>query len=198
MSGRVNETLDNKHRMREEYLKKRKRRAERFSERLKKRQTPSEVRFAQLLDKAKVTYESQKVVMIPNGSFYIIDFFIPNRGVCVEIDGGYHLKEEQIELDKAKDCFLRGEGYHVLRLFNEAVKELDTTSLMNRLERYPIRREKVRVIPPKEPKIREKKFDLRFPPKRKKKSKKPKTYLHLDRILENKQERESRKLLWRG
>lgn len=50
---------------------------------------------------------------------YIVDFVCRERMLIVELDGGQH--SEQIEYDLHRTCFLEGQGYRVLRFWNNEV-----------------------------------------------------------------------------
>ena len=55
---------------------------------------------------------------------YIVDFVCVERMLIIELDGGQH--SEQIEYDQRRDAWLKGQGYTVLRFWNNAVmQELD-------------------------------------------------------------------------
>ncbi len=50
---------------------------------------------------------------------YIADFVCVERRLVIEIDGGQH--GEQVEYDLRRDAWLRGQGYTVLRFWNNEV-----------------------------------------------------------------------------
>ncbi len=103
-----------------------------FCEDLRRRATRAEKRFRTLLGNCKIRHVFQKV--IPNSkSFYIVDFFILVRNICVEIDGGYHNDPIQVWKDKQRDQFLSEGGYEVFRFTNEEVMEMNEIQLRNRL-----------------------------------------------------------------
>ena len=52
---------------------------------------------------------------------YIVDFVCYEKKLIVELDGGGHLDEKQIEHDKKRDSYLEHQGYRVLRVFNPDV-----------------------------------------------------------------------------
>ena len=52
---------------------------------------------------------------------YIVDFVCLDKHIVIEIDGGYHLTEEQQERDKNRDERLVALGYKVLRFRNSEV-----------------------------------------------------------------------------
>ena len=53
---------------------------------------------------------------------YIVDFYIPTKGLVIEIDGIQHLTEEHEEKDQVRDKFLEGQGLNVLRFSNESIR----------------------------------------------------------------------------
>jgi very-short-patch-repair endonuclease len=50
---------------------------------------------------------------------YIVDFVCVERRLIIEIDGGQHA--EQVEYDQHRDAWLRGQGYTILRFWNNEV-----------------------------------------------------------------------------
>ncbi len=52
---------------------------------------------------------------------YIVDFYCPAAKLIVELDGGQHYSEENIEKDEARDKFLSDLGFRVLRFSNSDV-----------------------------------------------------------------------------
>ena len=52
---------------------------------------------------------------------YIVDFICFERRLIVEIDGPSHENADQIATDRARDAWLRDQGFRVLRLPNELV-----------------------------------------------------------------------------
>ena len=54
---------------------------------------------------------------------YIVDFYIPQKQLVIEIDGIQHLMEEHQEKDQTRDEFLEGQGLRVLRIPNESIRK---------------------------------------------------------------------------
>lgn len=54
-------------------------------------------------------------------SIYIADFYCHALKLVIEIDGGYHLDEEQQLLDKKRIADLEFQGLNVIRFTNEEV-----------------------------------------------------------------------------
>ncbi|MCC6130989.1 MAG: endonuclease domain-containing protein [Acidobacteria bacterium] len=65
---------------------------------------------------------------------FILDFFCPERGLCVEVDGSVHGENEQRDRDAEKDAALRARGLKVLRFRNEQV-EADLPSVLAAISR---------------------------------------------------------------
>lgn len=54
-------------------------------------------------------------------SFYLIDLFLPDYDMCIEIDGSSHDNPEIQKTDKIRDQYLKECGYWVFRIKNEEV-----------------------------------------------------------------------------
>lgn len=55
---------------------------------------------------------------------YIVDFVCVEQRLIIEIDGGQHA--EQVGYDRQRDAWLRGQGYAILRFWNnEVMQQLD-------------------------------------------------------------------------
>lgn len=52
---------------------------------------------------------------------YIADFVCLPLKLIIEVDGGYHNEQEQVEADHLREHWLQGRGYQVLRFTNEEV-----------------------------------------------------------------------------
>ncbi|WP_405384248.1 endonuclease domain-containing protein [Maribacter sp. LLG6340-A2] len=58
---------------------------------------------------------------------YVLDFYCHKLKLSIEIDGGYHLKPEQIEKDKERTMYLKDIGISEIRFTNNQVtNEFDT------------------------------------------------------------------------
>lgn len=79
--------------------------------------TKSEVIFKKYLIENKVVFMFQKGFLNP---FHrIVDFYIPNGQIIIEIDGGYH--KETVEKDANKDKIWGKMGYTTIRITNDEV-----------------------------------------------------------------------------
>lgn len=54
---------------------------------------------------------------------YITDFCCRKKKLIIELDGGQHNEDKQIELDKVRDEYLRKRGYRILRIWNNELDE---------------------------------------------------------------------------
>ena len=52
---------------------------------------------------------------------YFVDFACHTNRLAIELDGGHHESGNQAEYDEKRDAFLRSNGYHVLRFWNNEV-----------------------------------------------------------------------------
>lgn len=52
---------------------------------------------------------------------YVLDFYCHKLKLSIEIDGGYHLKQEQIEKDKERTIYLQDIGISEIRFTNDQV-----------------------------------------------------------------------------
>ena len=52
---------------------------------------------------------------------YILDFYCPEKGLVIEIDGSQHFEPEQTEYDQQRTQYLGAQGLRVLRFDNRRV-----------------------------------------------------------------------------
>ena len=94
----------------------------------------SEVLFWQQVNKAgfhKIDFDRQKII-----DKYIVDFYIKNLGLIIEIDGTSHDHKEQYDADREK--YFVSLGLKVYRILDWDVKSHIST-VMTRLEDYIIK-----------------------------------------------------------
>ena len=93
-----------------------------FSAELKKKATPAEMRFKEILEKHGIKYFFQHPYQ-RGQKLYILDFFLPEYATVVEIDGEYHNTEEQRRIDDMRTTeILKKERFaRVVRITNEKV-----------------------------------------------------------------------------
>lgn len=86
---------------------------------LRKNMTPEERHlWYDFLKKLPLTVNRQK-----NIGNYIVDFFIPQKGIVIEVDGRQHTAPEHAEADRRRDSELYALGITVLRYPNRAVSD---------------------------------------------------------------------------
>lgn len=90
---------------------------------MKRNPTKSEALFKEKLNKSGIEYKTQIIV-----GFYIVDFIIPDRMICIEIDGSSHNGKELY--DARRDEFLDKVGYKVIHIQNEDVENFNIQSLI--------------------------------------------------------------------
>lgn len=88
----------------------------------KKNATEGEKRMQALLNAYHIEFEFQKPCLV-FGRCYIMDFFLTNYGICIEVDGGYHNTEQQMKKDIERTNLLARSGVMVVRFTNEQVFE---------------------------------------------------------------------------
>ncbi len=52
---------------------------------------------------------------------YIVDFFCPQHGLIVEVDGGQHARDADAARDRERDSWLAAQGYRLVRVWNNDV-----------------------------------------------------------------------------
>ena len=70
---------------------------------------------------------------------FILDFYCDALKLVVEVDGGYHASEEQIEYDKNRTEFLEQLGLKVIRFSNQEV-ETRMTNVLKAIEEIILNR----------------------------------------------------------
>lgn len=95
-------------------------RLKRWAKGLRDAPTPAEVRLYNLLTplkKLKLRIYRQRPLM----KKYIVDFYIPELKLVIEVDGPSHARLEQRRKDRQRDKELHEKGYFVLRVKNDEV-----------------------------------------------------------------------------
>ena len=59
---------------------------------------------------------------------YIVDFACRSKKIVIEIDGGQHNEENNIEYDKTRTEYLNSKGYKVIRFWNNEIDQNHTSS----------------------------------------------------------------------
>ncbi len=54
---------------------------------------------------------------------YIVDFICREKKIIIEIDGGQHNEQNNIEYDNKRTEYLKSEGYNVIRFWNNEIDD---------------------------------------------------------------------------
>lgn len=99
--------------------------------------TAAERQAYEILSQHRFIFKKQKIF-----GFYILDIYIPNRLLVVEIDGGYH--KDRTEHDKIRDQFCKDLGLKVLRIKNHDVYKIREKVLaISKVKNYKEKTEKI-------------------------------------------------------
>ena len=97
--------------------------AEDYSNKNKLTATPAEKAVIKILRRLKVIYKFQEPLFYgkDKSNFYIMDFYIPEKRMCIEIDGEYHFTDEQQIKDVKRTEVINNKSIEVVRFKNEEV-----------------------------------------------------------------------------
>ncbi len=84
----------------------------------RKNPTVAEAFLWEQIRNRKIGYKFRQQHLIED---FIVDFVCLNKGLVIEVDGGYHFTPEQEELDDERTIRLNQKGYEVIRFTNEQV-----------------------------------------------------------------------------
>jgi very-short-patch-repair endonuclease len=100
---------------------------------LRERMTPAETLLWEELRQKKfmgLKFRRQHPIL-----YYVADFYCHSLKLIIEIDGGYHLTENQKKLDKERSENLNHNGIKVIRFTNDEV-ENNRSEVLRRLGEY--------------------------------------------------------------
>ena len=92
--------------------------AQLYAKELRNNATEQERKLWQYLRKSQLGYKFRRQQPIGD---YIADFFCPELGLIIELDGGQHNEQAKINYDKQRDAFLQKCGYRVVRFWNNDI-----------------------------------------------------------------------------
>lgn len=103
---------------------------------LRKNATRAELIFRRKLKRAiKVKFKFQRG-FIKGGYYAIVDFHIPSRSICIEIDGEYHSDPEQQRKDQYRDNWLETiRKQKVIRITNEQAIEMSIAEIREKVKK---------------------------------------------------------------
>ena len=84
---------------------------------LKQKHTRHEEFFRKAMKTEKFKFFFQRVI-----GQYIVDFFIPDKNLIVEIDGLQHKVKKIQDADDFRDAFLEGAGFKILRITHKEIE----------------------------------------------------------------------------
>ena len=102
--------------------------------------SPLEERMKRYLDTYRIDYEFQKIFYIRKddgwiATYYIADFFIPDRNIIIEVDGKFHSKQKQKDKNRTKEIQEYYPEVRVLRYTWDDLSDIDKmTRLMKKLK----------------------------------------------------------------
>jgi len=103
---------------------------------LKRKATPAELKLLKPLGRAMhkigLNCMFQHPIITSKSQFFIMDFYITNAKLCIELDGAYHRYGEQQAKDKRRDTILKGCGIETIRISNADVLQ-DYKDTVNRI-----------------------------------------------------------------
>lgn len=106
-----------------------------FKDKLNIRKTVSEKRMCIILNKINFGFFEQQII-----SPYIVDFYIPSRGLIIEVDGSIHNNNRQKEKDYKREDYLMSIGLMIQRFKNEDKEDY----IIKILSQYPKQPNKIR------------------------------------------------------
>lgn len=101
---------------------------------LRKNQTPAEKKLWSYLNENKLGYKFRRQHPIAT---YIVDFYCHKLKLVIEVDGAYHLSEDQKNQDDIRTSELEQLGLEVVRFSNEEVFS-DIEKVINRIKQFMI------------------------------------------------------------
>ena len=94
---------------------------------LRRNQTPEEDLLWQELRKNRTGLKWRRQVSI--GS-YVADFYCYKLKLVIELDGGQHLTEKNLEYDQIRDKFFESKSIIVVRINNQKIRSAETLSTL--------------------------------------------------------------------
>ena len=104
-----------------------------FARELRKNMTDAEKRlWAKIRMRQMGGYQFYRQRAIGN---YIVDFYCPKAKLVLEVDGGQHYSDEQIEIDRKRSSHLNRLGFKVMRFTNlDVLNNIDV--VLDEIYRY--------------------------------------------------------------
>ena len=92
-----------------------------YRKKLRKQMTPAEIRLWFYLKNKQI--EGRRFRRQHQLFHFIVDFYCPEEKIVIELDGEGHNHIETAENDIARDCFLKENGFKIIRIENKHIFE---------------------------------------------------------------------------
>lgn len=93
--------------------------------------TRAEVYFKLLLTKLNIKYTFQYIKFVSTYQFYILDFYLPEYQICLELDGSHHYEDpKQFIHDQDRDLILAQFNIKTLRFPNKIAMTMKKEDLL--------------------------------------------------------------------
>jgi len=90
-----------------------------LAKKMRSNMTKEEVKLWNIVRRKKFYgYKFKRQVLIGN---YIVDFLCPDKSLIVEIDGGQHNEDSELQNDIKRTDYLNKQGYTVIRFWNNDI-----------------------------------------------------------------------------
>lgn len=107
-----------------------------FAADLRRRATPWEKEFKLKLEQLKEAFVFQYPVICNRKTLYILDFYLPQYKLAIELDGAHHYTPDGQKHDKVRTSCLKKEGIKVIRFMNRQVSEVTCKHICDLLKDY--------------------------------------------------------------
>ena len=94
--------------------------------------TRSEKIFKEMLDTLDIKYNFQKIFTVGRNG-YIVDFYLKNYSLVVEIDGDNHKTQDEKDNKRTVDLLTSGKINHVIRFYNDEISCMTIDDLKREL-----------------------------------------------------------------
>ena len=111
-----------------------------FAKELRQNSTKWEQKILKILKELGENFKFQLPIICRKTHLYIADFYFPDRGLILEIDGkATHAIPERMKADKLRTRRLKKEGFHVRRLWNSQVEKINTKEELLEILNIPVK-----------------------------------------------------------
>lgn len=107
-----------------------------FSRDLTQRATRWELLFKVKLESWWIDFTFQHPVICNKKNLFILDFYLPQLGLAVELDGAQHYTKEGKKKDRRRTSCLKKERIHVLRIPNSLVNTITEVNFKSLIAPY--------------------------------------------------------------